>query len=218
MNEFWIGVISSIVASILIFMTSFYSKNIRRILVTLLGKLISIDIDQVYLTSRDAQKDIMAEIERTNNVKIVMGRGGELQRETYSRLLQVTKNYSSIQILLPRTDVKANEINWVLARENEILEFDTALDRGILAEQIDATVNFLKKTVKNSDNFKVRLFNAPDLGKIVITDNYLFYYLIKKNTHGRQNKMFRCKVGTETYNSFNRLFDLYFTNSIAIPT
>ncbi|MBK9566108.1 MAG: hypothetical protein IPO37_13295 [Saprospiraceae bacterium] len=98
MNEFWIGVISSIVASILIFMTSFYSKNIRRILVTLLGKLISIDIDQVYLTSRDAQKDIMAEIERTNNVKIVMGRGGELQRETYSRLLQVTKNYSSIQI------------------------------------------------------------------------------------------------------------------------
>ncbi len=216
MREFWIGVISSISATLFLLIVSYYSKKSRGILIDLFKKIVRIDIDFVYTNSRESQKDIMKDLEKTTKVYLIMGRGGELQRETYARLLQNTQSYTSIKILLPQPKTKTNEIDWLEARENEIIKFDTAFDKGILKEHVTTTINYIRKTAKTHTNFIVKLFNSPDLGKIIITDNYLYYYMLNRNTHGRQNKMYRCKVGTETYNSYLRLFEFMFENSTSI--
>ncbi len=213
MRDFIIGAIASLVASIILILIAYYFKNMRTLLINLLGKLVRIDIDRVYSNAKEAQSDIMKTIEKAKTIKMLMGRGNELQTETYNHLLQLPKKYASVQILLPKTIINESEFDWVRARENEIIEFDNAFTDNILREQINVTIKFLQNTVKNNPNFELRFFNAPHIGKIVITDQYLFYYMMEKNSHGRECTMYRCKLNSNTYNSFLRLFDILWTNS-----
>lgn len=213
MKDLIIGVIASISASVLLILVSYYSKNIRTVLINLLGKFVRIDIDRVYSNAKEAQSDVMKALEKATTVKLFMGRGNELQTETYNTLLQNPKKFTSVKILLPKTVVDESEFDWVKARENEIIEFDNAFVENILREQINVTIKFLQNTINNNPNFELKYFNAPHIGKIIITDQYLFFYMMGQKSHGRESTMYRCRVNSNTYNSFLRFFEILWTNS-----
>jgi len=213
MNQFIIGVLATLSGSLLIFILSFVSKSIRALLISLLNRLVKIDIVASYKNSYYAQNDIIKSLKKADKVKMVMGRGNELQRETFDPVFQEPRRFSSVQLLLPKTNISDECINWTKAREDEIMQFDSAFKEGVLIKQIETVVEFASNVFDSNDKFEYRRFNAPHLGKFIITENEAFYYFLANSSHGRENTVYRVKSGTQTYRQLNRIFECIWEKS-----
>lgn len=168
---------------------------------------ISDDIVAIYKNKREAEPHIISSIDASSSIKIMAGRGSELQRETYAKIFELPQQFAKIKIMLPNPITQHGQIDWLDLREKEVISFDRAFAKNTLREQIKANINFVKTTATASQNFEFKLFNALHLGLIVITDNAVFFYFLKTNGHGRDSKMYQCKVDSEIYQWLNRYFD-----------
>ncbi|WP_323756235.1 hypothetical protein [Roseivirga sp.] len=216
MSNFIIGVLATLTGSILIVLISYLSKSGRKILTRALGKLIDIDIVATYPSSRHAQDSVIQSLNKAKSVKLYMGRGNELQRETFDSLLSNPKKTESVQLLLPATKVSSECTNWALSREKEVMKFDSVFKEGILLKQIDTVVDFVSHVFSNHENFELRRFNTPHLGKIILTEHDAYYYYMATASHGRENTMYKVLSGSNTYSHLNRVFETIWNESNAV--
>ena len=116
---------------------------------------------------------------------------------------------------MPNVNVSNSEYDWVVQREMEISQFDTSFGRGLLKTQIQANIDFLQPYSK-PEYFDIRLFNAPHNGRIVITDNFLYFGAITSRTHGRDDRVYKFHRGGAMYENYLRYFEQIWEVSIKI--
>ena len=164
-------------------------------------------IFRVFRNKREASSHILDSVNSSSTVKILVGRGNELQRETYARIFESPLKYSSVKILLPDPEASSICTNWLEQREKEVMAFDKTFTVGTLIDQVRMNIKYVLNFQQDLQNFDLKLYNIPHLGLITITDDSVFFYFLKINGHGRDSKMYQCKLGSEYYNCLNRYFE-----------
>jgi hypothetical protein len=192
---------------LLLWAAAVLSRKARWVLTGLLGRLLNIDIDYVFNDKDDAKLDIGTEIRRARNVAIFASRGNELQRGAFASLFheKPQKRQVRVRILLPQTALSEGEYDWVWQREAELSVFDKAYGKGLLRQQIEASVSFIQQYLDNS--VELRRFNSPHIGRIVITERFAYYTPYRSDSHGRDSKVYKFRRGGEMYDNLLRLFE-----------
>jgi hypothetical protein len=207
--NFALNVAASIVAGVLLLVfTGWLSDRARWVLTATLGRLLNIDVEYVFRNSQHADEDIKRELQRASSISLLSGRGNELQRGTFAVVLQpsVGQTERKLRILLPAVRVQAGEKEWTVEREREIASFDHAFGSGVLRQQIETTTKFLEQHVK-AKHLELRFFNAPHLGRVLLTEHYAFLTLYRKNAHGRDCRVTKYRRGGDMYDALERLFE-----------
>jgi len=212
MSVFLSNVAASIVAGILLVVgTAFFSRKAKRVLTGILFHLLEIDIESVYENKTYVQSELKAELKKSRDISILTGRGNELNRDTFSHLFTPsTRGKIRIRILLPETNLKAGEYDWIKQREKEVAEFDPAFGKGLLLEQIEVNARFLEKHLP-SGNVELRRFNYPHIGRIIITEKFAYFTPYHPYEHGRESRVYKFRRGGEMYENYKRLFEQLWT-------
>lgn len=208
MSAFALNVLASVVAAVvMVLLTALISTRARWILTGLLGRLLDVDIDAVFPDKHEASTDVRRELARAHDVAIVTGRGNELQRDTFDPIFmhRPAAKPLRVRVLLPRTDT-GMDYDWTQQRHDELCQFDQAFRRpGLLKEQIETTARFLEQYV-SAGAAELRRFNAPHMGRLIITERCVYFTPYRSNSHGRDSVVLKFRRG-EMYDNFLRLFE-----------
>jgi hypothetical protein len=205
--QFLIEVGAAVVGGlVLLVMAGVLSREARWILTAAVSRWLAIDIDFVFDDRTAVQLDLKREIASASEIAILAGRGNELQREAFSSVfLQGTMpEPRDIRILLPNPRVADGATDWVRQREDEIAAFDPAFGTGLLRAQIETNISFVLQHVKRG-SAKLRLYNSPHIGRIVITERCAFVTAYRSGTHGRSNRVYKLRRG-DMHDALRRLF------------
>lgn len=216
MNSFLINILASVIGGIvLLWAATILSRKARWVLTGVLGRLLNIDIDYVFENKGAARTDLGIELRRTRDVAILASRGNELQRGTFASLFheRPQKRQIRVRILLPQTLLEESEYDWVRQREAELAKFDKAHGKGLLRQQIEASVLFIQQYI--DDSVELRRFNAPHIGRLVITDRFVYYTPYRSDAHGRDSKVYKFRRSGEMYDNLLRFFEQLW--SVSIP-
>jgi len=107
---------------------------------------------------------------------------------------------------MSKTKQLNNEVDWVEQREDELKEFDNAFGKGLLRKQIEANIEFLIPHI-DSQQIKVHFYNIPHIGRIVITDNFVYFSAFSSELHARGSKAYKYRKGGSMYINYLRLFN-----------
>ncbi len=212
-DSFVWSVLASITAGIVLLIAgTLLSRRLRWLLTGVLGRLLRVEIDYVFASSRDAQDDLAAAISRAHDVRILVGRGHELQRPTFSSLFADRPAHGGphARILLPASAPRASTVDWTAQRETELQAFDPAFGRGLLRQQIEGTASFLAGYP--APGVEVRYFEAPHLGRLIITGEEAYLSLYDARRHGRDSRVHKIRRG-DLYDGLARYFDLLWAGS-----
>jgi hypothetical protein len=207
-SEFLFSVVASIVAGlVLLATTATLSARVRWLLTGILGRLLDVDIDEVFSDKKAAERDIKREISKARNVAILTGRGNELQRDTFDSLFLHKPATTKVRcrVLLPETDPTRPGYTWTEQRERELATFDRAFGRDLLREQIETNVRFLEQYVA-AGQAELRRFNSPHVGRVVLTERCAYFTPYRKDRHGRDSVVYKFRRG-DMYDSYLRLFE-----------
>lgn len=217
--SFAIGIISSLVATLLAgVLLVFFSKKMRWFATGILSRLSKHDVDFVFSNKDEALSEIRSELSRSKKIYLLTSRGNELKREPFFSLFNnKPKNRKvDMRIILPKIKLDKNEFNFVQQREDEMSKFDKAYGQGKLVEDIRSNIDYLERILYNDDkdenDIKFRLANFPHVGRILITDDYLFYTPYNKDRHGETDPVIKFRRGV-TYKNYFRMFDLIWKSS-----
>jgi hypothetical protein len=182
-----------------------------------LGRLLDVDIDHVFGSSREAQRDIESSIRRASKVRILTGRGHDLQLQTFTHLFagRPTRGGANVQILLPTPTPQVSSIDWTALREAELEGFDPAFGQGLLRQQIEASASFLIGHARLG--VEIRFFDAPHLGRLIITNHEAYLTLYAAKRHGRDSRIYMFRRG-DLYDGLERYFDLLWAASKSAST
>ena len=215
---FLLGILSSLVAGVLFVLASaFFSQRTRGILVSLLARLLKLDSEAVFLNKQDASKDIDKELLRASDIKILTGRGNELQRGILAQFLGGPRptRLRILRIALPLVDFQASKENpdWLSLRETELAAFDHVYNSDLLRNQVRANIRYLEAPVREG-RAEVRLFNSPHLGRIIVTDAVAYLNRYAATAHGRDCEIVKFRKGGPMYEYCERAFDLIWSQAI----
>lgn len=209
-GKFTLSVLASLVAGIiLIVITSFLSSKFRWILIAILNTLVSGDLENIFHNSRDAQSTLINDLKNSDYVYILTGRGGELSRETFAPLFHRLSKRSSkveLKLLLPSTDNSKEKIDWTAKRAEELNSFNAGSGSS-LASEINTNAESIATWKYHQDgNIEIRRYNVPHLGRIIITQKYVYFTPYQDDRHGKDTAIYIFRHGGVFYKSFNRLF------------
>ncbi|MCK5051939.1 MAG: hypothetical protein KAS53_09470 [Candidatus Cloacimonetes bacterium] len=219
MQNFLLSVSASLFAGILlIIIVSKTSDKAKWVLIGILGRLTNSDLDFVYENKKASISEIEKEIKRANEIFIYASRGNELHRETFESIFMNKPKGRKviIKILLPDSLKKADSNDWISQRENELKKFDKSHGNGLFRSQITSNIEFLKCYVE-SNELELRLYDYPHTGRILITDKFLYFTPYSKETHGRNNSVYKFKRGGEMYSNMKRYFFQIWEKSRQMP-
>ena len=213
MVAFFLSILASIIAALLvIFGAGIVSRRARGLLTALLTRWIDVDIEYVFKNKDEAHKDLHDELERSADIAILASRGNELQRATFSPVFLNPKDRKqpTVRVLLPATTLPEGEYDWAMQREKELASIDFAYGqrlngKRLLHQLIEANVQFLVQHAE-AGNIELRRFNMPHIGRVVVTENYVYYTPYRSDAHGRESKVYKFRRGGEMYDNLRRLF------------
>jgi hypothetical protein len=204
--NFILSVAASVIAGVLLaLVVGLRWERARWILTASVSRLVDIDVDYVFPSPRAAQKDVQEELHKAQFVRLLTGRGNELQRETFAEMLsgQPSRRKKDIRILLPCTEHAPATIDWVQDREDELATFDPAYGGGTLRSQIRATATFL---LPLAHSVQVRRYDFPHIGRIIVTDRCAYFTPYQSGAHGRDSRVVKFRRNGEMYDFLNRTF------------
>ncbi len=202
-----VGIVSSIVAGILLVgLGSFFSERARWVLTATMGRILNIDIEYVFSNVRAASDDLHKELQQAHFVDLITGRGNELQREMFQPLMAGGITNKQVRILLPHFQTPASGPDWTSQRERELATIDPSFGAGMLQQQIETTIKFLEPHVKTG-RLQLRLFDAPHMGRVLLTDHYAYFTPYRKDAHGRESRVIKYRRGGDMYDWLARLFE-----------
>lgn len=208
MSFVW-SVLASVTAAVFVAaVATLATPRFRRALTGLLCRLLDLDIESVYATQRKAADDVTRELSKTSQIRLLTGRGSELQRETFASALdRAQAGRVHFQVLLPDTST-AEGLRWIADREAETRAFDRTVGEGILAKQIDTTRQFI---AAQSASVELRGYSFPHIGRILLTDRCAYLTPYSADLHGRDSVVYKYHRGGEHYAFLARIFDKLWT-------
>lgn len=161
-------------------------KRLRRWPLVLVSHIAGLGIRQAYSQQQLATPDLTADLERARWVKVLAGRGNELTRDTFQLVWkEVGMRLESVQILLPNPDISVG--SFLVTREAELLYHDSGYKEGLLAEQVKANIDYVSTISNKSTSVQLRLFNAPNICRVVATDTVAYLTMYTTAAHGRNS-------------------------------
>ncbi|GII62305.1 hypothetical protein Skr01_23900 [Sphaerisporangium krabiense] len=187
MEEFVIGVVSSLVASMIAIMGGIaLSPRMRSWPTLLLSRFTGLGICRIYQRQRVATEDLAAELSKARWVRVLTGRGNELTRGGFAALWEDEgRRLDFVQVLLP--DTEHHPASWLEWREDEIRRIDPGFSCGMLAEQVEINASYINQVAADRGNIEMRRYNLPNLHRVVITDRVAFLTLYRRAAHGRDS-------------------------------
>lgn len=213
--NFVLSIIASVVATLLLLITATWrSKNVRRVLTSIAATFLRVEIKYAFKSTKDAESEVKAALDRARYVRVFSSRGNEFQRTMYQSILQGAQRKKTIvQVLLPDPTQKPQGTDWIDQREQEIATFDKAYGKGTLRRQIENNLQFLQAHIE-AGRFEVRTYNYPHIGRIILTDDVLFLQPYKDYLHGRDCPVIEYGHG-DVYEMFSRFFDMLWENCVS---
>src|ERR1035437_5137488 len=139
-ESFVLSIAASLIATILaILLATLFSARARGVVTLILGRLYGFDIDAVFQSSKDAHDDIAIAIRRAGCVRILAGRGNELQLPAFAPLFDdsADSRRRDVKVLLPAGIQVPAVFDWTGQREAELAGFDRTFNAGLLRSQIE---------------------------------------------------------------------------------
>jgi hypothetical protein len=207
-KEFFLGVLASLAAGVLLLFLGRVSQRWRTALTKLCTKLARIDLEYVFQNKADAEADLRQRVATAGDVAVFTGRGNELQRAVFASIFlhRDPSRIVRVRVLLPSTRLAAGDYDWTAQREAEVAAFDTSFGNGLLHRQIDTNVAFLQPYVKEG-KIELRRFSAPHMGRIVSVDATVYYTPYTSDKHGRDCPVYRFAPGGCLSRNMQRLFE-----------
>ncbi len=203
------GILASLIAYFIIKAISdlFVKKSGKKIVSNILGKVLGIEIKNIFKNSEDVVEDLQIELKKAKNIAILTGRGLDLRKgPKFQEIYENSKNKDSIRILLPRTIFTSDETDWTAHRQSE-LETASKAYRGNLKNDILETQNSIINH-DTSKKIKIKCFNTPHIGRIVITERVAYFTPYETNKDGLESRIFKYGTNDDMYNALTRLFDV----------
>jgi hypothetical protein len=193
---------------LLLILLSMFSRRARWIFTAILGRILDIDVEYVFKNKTDALADLKAEVDRATELLFFASRGNELQREAFASIFQARphKRKICVRILLPATVLPTNQYDWTAQREHELAQFDSSFVDNLLRKQIETNIAFLMPNVRTG-LLELRRYNFPHIGRIVMTDRYVYFTPYRHDSHGRDSRVYKFRRGGEMYDNYKRLFE-----------
>ncbi|GAB3213703.1 hypothetical protein SAMN02745673_01490 [Marinactinospora thermotolerans DSM 45154] len=187
MNEFIIGVLSSIIATALtVTLGWLFSRGIRRRIVARLAGLTGLGIHYVYDQQREAERDLALDLNNARWLWVMAGRGNALTRDTFVSLwTKSAGRLESTRILLP--DPEGGPESWLTKREEEIQKIDPGFRPGLLAEQVNANLTYLSEIARKTKNTAIRFYDLPNMCRVIATDEAAYITFYRPSEHGRNS-------------------------------
>jgi hypothetical protein len=205
-TEFVLSALGSLAAAI-VFAFSVYvaSRRFRRSLVRLLSLITGSDVIAVFASQRESAPAVHEAIRAAREVYVFAGRGNELTRSTFQPLWSLdNRRLRTVHILLPDTRFTGHG-SWIGDREAEAAIHDPRYGRGLLTQQIDSNVMWLRE--RPMERLTVRVYDAPHIGRIVVTDRVAIVTVYSSEEHGGESPVFVARSGGPVYNMAKRLFE-----------
>ncbi|MEV7967865.1 hypothetical protein AB0O34_18025 [Sphaerisporangium sp. NPDC088356] len=187
MNEFVLGVVSSLLATALTVAGGWtFSMRSRQWPVTLLSRLTGLGVRRLISRQRLASGELAAELTRARWVRVLAGRGNELTREGFAEVWEAAgRRLESVQILLPDADLGHD--SWLSRREKEMRRVDLGFSSGLLAEQVRVNAAYVSEVARHRENVSLRFYDLPNVHRVIVTDNVAYLTIYQQAEHGRNS-------------------------------
>jgi hypothetical protein len=214
MAGFWIGVGSSLLASVVLFcIAGLASGNVRRLAARMLGHISNGDLVWVYPDKVSSTKDCTKDILRSGQVRLICGRGNELQRDVFAFILGGRSTAKpQLRVILPDPNASSDPTSWLSLRETELHKFDGSYGEHLLASQVQNSLRFLTSAV-SAGRVDVRVIDFPHIARILITDDNVYVNSYPASAHGRESPVCVFRRGGPTYAQLERLFEITWTRA-----
>lgn len=205
MIEYFIGILGSLTATIVIILiTYFFSRKFKTKIIQFSLRLLGAGIDFIYKNHEDATEDILYEVESSKSLKMILIRGHTLTEGILTNVIN-NKPFKDIRVLLANPDLPTNQ-NQVYKRAKDL----NRTNDEILPEKYIEEVRSNIKTIfrrKLNPNLKIKLYELPYLFRVYITDSvlYLSYYPINKR--GKSNSIYKISRHSPLYEMINIYFN-----------
>lgn len=204
------GIISSIIASIIIALASLISiKKYKRHLTILFGKILGSEIEYVYKNDNDAKDDIVKHTKHSKTVKIFSMRGFRMLNEDVplSFLLKDNHCVKEVRVLLADPGSRSAE-----KRAEEYICIDSAYNKERYIRDIRFSIDQLGENLNNNSKLKLRLHQEPAFARLLITDDFLFLSFFLRDKNADNSPVFRVNRSSPLYESFCRYHDWVWKN------
>ncbi len=210
--ELLIGILGSIIATIVVILCTRYFNH--KWYFTTLSLLSKSELIYRYSNKEAVAKDLKQDIEKSERVYIFAGRGNELRRETFDSLFSKRPHNRKVdlKILLPNPEQDDKRQDWLTRRETELSSIDDGFRKDMLTSEIASSIKYLKEW-ENKNFLTLRLFSFPHIGRIIFTDNYLYFTPYSSDEYARGNPLYKFKKG-DLYKSYERLFNCIWDISV----
>ena len=167
-----------------------------------------------YARQSQANLDLGADLAKARWVKVLTGRGNELTRDSF-RLLWREKPAAaveSVQILLP--DPYIATCSYLADREAEIRKYDSGYETGLLAQQVKSNIRYVSTISSRCRNVELRLYNLPNVCRIILTDQVAYLTTYTASEHGRNAPCTVYRHPGSMYEFASRIFSIAWAQAI----
>jgi hypothetical protein len=218
MTNFALGVVSSLIATLLTVAAGLVgAARMRRIPIALLSRVTGLGIRQSFAQQKVANAELAGDLAQARWVKVLAGRGNELTRDSFRSVWeQADSRLDSVQILLPNPSL--GDGSFLADREAEIRRHDSGFRPGLLSEQVRSNIEYISAIASQRSNVELRLYDAPNVCRIILTDKVAYLTTYTAGDHGRNSP---CMVFTSPgtmYDFSLRLFSVTWGRAVAVPT
>ncbi|MFI6250230.1 hypothetical protein [Streptomyces sp. NPDC051016] len=205
MNEFWVGVVSSVLASAALASLGWVvSPGARLKAKRVVLKSVNAEIVETFATQRDAATEISARLTGAREVRILAGRGNELQRDSF-RGLWAEADRKELKILLPDPEVSGPG-SWIDDHQQEALGYDGGQGDQMIAENIRNNVQYVRNRIARLDRSEIGLYDLPIIARLVITEKWAFITPYSNRRHGEDSPCIMVAAGNPVYELAERMF------------
>jgi hypothetical protein len=185
MSGFILGIVSSLAATALTVTAGWLtSRRMRHWPLIILSAMTGLGIRRSYPKQSLANIDLGGDLAKARWIRVLAGRGNELTRDSFRAVWQqADTRLESVQILLPDPYLTAG--SYLADREAEILKYDLGYRPGLLAQQVISNIEYISAITSNSANVELRLYNLPNICRIILTDQVAYVTTYAADEHGR---------------------------------
>ncbi|MBQ1081942.1 hypothetical protein [Nocardiopsis sp. B62] len=213
MTAFLLGVLSSLLATALVFVAGWFRAGRPRWwLVGLLSRLTGTGITRLYQRQGASEADLARDLARARWVKVLVGRGNVLTRDTFAPLW--SESPAPVQVLLPDPDSAPD--TWLSSRGTDLGHTDPGFGPDLLRAQVRANAEYLDRIGHQRPGLDLRLFDLPNTFRIIATDTGAYLTFYGRYRHGRHSPCLHLAASGALYDAALGLFEFAWANS-ALP-
>ncbi|PWV47365.1 hypothetical protein [Nocardiopsis sp. L17-MgMaSL7] len=212
MTAFLLGVLSSLLATVLVLVAGWFRVGRPRWwLVGLLSRLTGTGITRLYGRQGSSEADLARDLARARWVKVLVGRGNVLTRDTFAPLWSGSP--TPVQVLLPDPDSASG--SWLANRGTDLGHTDPGFGPELLRAQVRVNIDYLDRVGRRNPALDLRLFDLPNTFRIIATDTGAYLTFYSRYEHGRHSPCLHLTSSGTLYDAALGLFEFAWANSAA---